>query len=99
MEGLKQLGKEKSRKESNLRFSLNEKLAQGANVNLSIVKQNEAEFVVDLIFLQPQRLRAKIRFRVILSSRHARCFVAVLQENISRYEHNFLRDYDDTTPC
>jgi hypothetical protein len=64
-------------------------MAQGAYVNLAVVNHNDSEFVVDLIFIQPQTPRAKVRSRVILSPQHAKRFVAALQENINRYEQNF----------
>lgn len=85
---------EKKPQEVKLEIQLDEEIAQGAylnlaGVNLAVVNHNEAEFVVDLIFVQPQTPRAKVRSRVILSPQHAKRFVAALQENISRYEHNF----------
>lgn len=80
---------EKKPQEVKLEIQLDEEIAQGAYVNLAVVNHNEAEFVVDLIFVQPQTPRAKVRSRVILSPQHAKRFVAALQENISRYEHNF----------
>ncbi len=80
---------EKKPQEVKLEIQLDEEVAQGAYVNLAVVNHNEAEFVVDLIFVQPQTPRAKVRSRVILSPQHAKRFVAALQENISRYEHKF----------
>lgn len=80
---------EKKPKEVKLEIQLDEEIAQGAYVNLAVVNHNESEFVVDLIFVQPQAPRAKVRSRVILSPQHAKRFVAALQENISRYEQNF----------
>jgi len=80
---------EKKPQEVKLEIQLDEETAQGAYVNLAVVNHNEAEFVVDLIFVQPQTPRAKVRSRVILSPQHAKRFVAALQENINRYEQNF----------
>ena len=80
---------EKKPQEVKLEIQLDEDVAQGAYVNLVVVNHNEAEFVVDLIFVQPQAPRAKVRSRVILSPQHAKRFAAALQENISRYEQNF----------
>ena len=80
---------EKKPQEVKLEIQLDEEMAQGAYVNLAVVNHNEAEFVVDLIFVQPQTPRAKVRSRVILSPQHAKRFVAALQENINRYEQNF----------
>ena len=90
MEG-KVLGdmEEKKPQEVKLEIQLDEEMAQGAYVNLAVVNHNDSEFVVDLIFVQPQAPRAKVRSRVILSPQHAKRFVAALQENINRYEQNF----------
>ncbi len=94
---------EKKPQEVKLEIQLDEEIAQGAYVNLAVVNHNEAEFVVDLIFVQPQSPRAKVRSRVILSPQHAKRFVAALQENIGRYEQNFgeiapaQQPVDDTT--
>jgi hypothetical protein len=80
---------EKKPQEVKLEIQLDEEMAQGTYVNLAVVNHNDSEFVVDLIFVQPQTPRAKVRSRVILSPQHAKRFVAALQENINRYEQNF----------
>ena len=80
---------EKKPQEVKLEIQLDEEVAQGVYVNLAVVNHNESEFVIDLIFVQPQAPRAKVRSRVILSPPHAKRFAAALQENISRYEKNF----------
>ena len=80
---------EKKQQEVKLEIQLDEEIAQGAYVNLAVVNHNESEFVVDLIFIQPQTPRAKVRSRVILSPQHAKRFVAALQDNIGRYEQSF----------
>ena len=80
---------EKKPQEVKLEIQLDDDIAQGAYVNLAVVNHNDSEFVVDLIFVQPQTPRAKVRSRVILSPQHAKRFVAALQENINRYEQNF----------
>ena len=80
---------EKKPQEVKLEIQLDEEIAQGAYVNLAVVNHNESEFVIDLIFVQPQAPRAKVRSRVILSPQHAKRFVAALQDNIGRYEQSF----------
>ena len=75
--------------EVKLEIQLDEEIAQGAYVNLAVVNHNESEFVVDLIFVQPQAPRAKVRSRAILSPQHAKRLVAALEENINRYEQTF----------
>jgi hypothetical protein len=80
---------EKKPQEVKLEIQLDEEVAQGAYINLAVVNHNDSECVVDLIFVQPQTPRAKVRSRVILSPQHAKRFVAAMQENINRYEQNF----------
>ncbi len=80
---------DKKQQEVKLEIQLDEEIAQGAYVNLAVVNHNESEFVIDLIFIQPQTPRAKVRSRVILSPQHAKRFVAALQDNIGRYEQSF----------
>ena len=93
---------EKKQQEVKLEIQLDEEIAQGAYVNLAVVNHNESEFVIDLIFIQPQTPRAKVRSRVILSPQHAKRFVAALQDNIGRYEQSFgeiastLQDIDES---
>ena len=80
---------EEKKKEVKLEIHLDENMAQGAYVNLAAVNHNEAEFVIDFAFVQPQAPIAKVRSRVILSPQHAKRLVAVLQENLGRYEQKF----------
>ena len=80
---------EKKPQEVKLEIQLDEETAQGIYANLAVVNHNESEFVIDLIFVQPQAARAKVRSRVILSPHHAKRLVKALQENIGRYEKNF----------
>ncbi len=80
---------EKKPQEVKLEIQIDDEIAQGVYVNLAVVNHNESEFVIDLIFVQPQAPRAKVRSRVILSPHHAKRFVKALQENIGRYEQNF----------
>jgi hypothetical protein len=80
---------EEKPQEVKLEIQLDEDVAQGAYVNLAVVNHNESEFVIDLIFVQPQAPRAKVRSRAIMSPQHAKRFVAALEENINRFEKNF----------
>ena len=72
-----------------LEIQLDEEMAQGAYANLAVVNHNDAEFVLDFIFVQPQAPRAKVRSRVITSPRHAKRLLLALQENLARYENTF----------
>lgn len=78
-----------SAKEVRLEIQLDEETAQGAYANLAVINHNDAEFVIDFIFVQPQAPRAKVRNRVITSPRHAKRMLLALQENVARYEAAF----------
>lgn len=80
---------EKKPKEIKLEIQLDEETAQGSYVNLSVVNHNENEFILDMIFVQPQAPRAKVRSRIISSPRHAKQLLQALQENVDRYEETF----------
>jgi alkyl hydroperoxide reductase subunit AhpC len=80
---------EEKKQEVKLEIQLDEDMAQGVYTNLAVVNHNEAEFVIDFIFVQPQAPRAKVRSRIILSPQHAKRFMAAMQDNIGRYEQNF----------
>jgi hypothetical protein len=69
---------------------------QGTGVysNLMMISHRKEEFVLDFLFLQPQRAPqgqaiATLRSRVITSPEHAKRILRALQENIRRYEDSF----------
>ncbi len=70
--------------------------AQGPGVysNLMMISHRKEEFILDFLFLQPQRAPhgqsvATLRSRVITSPEHAKRILRALQENQRRYEDNF----------
>jgi hypothetical protein len=69
---------------------------QGTGVysNLMMISHRKEEFILDFLFLQPQRAPqgqsiATLRSRVITSPEHAKRILRALQENIRRYEDSF----------
>lgn len=80
---------EQKPKEVRLEIQLDEDIAQGVYVNLSVVNHNENEFTLDFIYVQPQAPRAKVRSRIIASPRHAKQLLLALQDNVNRYEQTF----------
>lgn len=69
---------------------------QGTGVysNLMLISHRKEEFVLDFLFLQPQRspngqTAATLRSRVITSPEHAKRILRALQENLRRYEDSF----------
>lgn len=75
--------------ETKLQIEMTDEIAQGAYINMGTVSHTETEFVLDLIYVQPQQPRGRVRSRVITSPRHIKRLVAALQDNIRRYEEHF----------
>src|SRR3989304_1972093 len=68
--------------------------ANGVYSNLMMVSHRKEEFILDFLFLQPQRSPqgqsvATLRSRVVTSPEHTKRIVRALQENIRRYEETF----------
>jgi hypothetical protein len=80
---------EKKQPQQEIQIEIDDATAQGAYVNLAMIGHSENEFVLDLIFIQPQGPKAKVRSRVITSPGHAKRLLAALQDNIARYEARF----------
>jgi len=76
-------------KEVKLEIQVDEDVGQGIYANLAVVNHNDAEFVLDFIFVQPQARQAKVRSRVVTSPRHAKRLMQALEENLARYEARF----------
>lgn len=72
-----------------IQIQLDEITAQGMYVNLALVNHTETEFTIDVMYLQPQQPKAKVRARVISSPKHTKRLMLALQENIRRYEERF----------
>lgn len=69
---------------------------QGTGVysNLMMISHRKEEFILDFLFLQPQRAPhgpavASLRARVVTSPEHAKRILRALQENLRRYEDSF----------
>lgn len=76
----------KDPKDVQLQVQLDEDVAQGTYVNLTMVNHNETEFTLDFIYLQPQQPRAKVRSRIISSPKHTKRLMMALKDNIEKYE-------------
>ncbi len=66
----------------------------GVYSNLMMISHRKEEFILDFLFLQPQRqpqgpALATLRSRVITSPEHAKRILRALQENVRRYEDAF----------
>jgi hypothetical protein len=68
--------------------------AAGVYSNLMMVTHRKEEFVLDFLFVHPQRgpdggQVANLRSRIITSPEHVKRIVRALQDNIGRYETKF----------
>lgn len=84
---------EKSPKGAEPQISVQIDPQQGTGVysNLMMISHRKEEFILDFLFLQPQRSPtgpsiATLRSRVIASPEHTKRILRALQENIRRYE-------------
>ena len=69
-------------------------LGTGVYSNLMMISHRKEEFILDFLFLQPQRSSktaavASLRSRVIASPEHTKRILRALQENIRRYEESY----------
>lgn len=68
--------------------------ANGVYSNLMMISHRKEEFVLDFLFVHPQRTPqgqsiANLRARVITSPEHMKRIFKAMQENIGRYEKAF----------
>ncbi len=75
--------------EINLEIQMDESVANGQYINMAIVNHNDSEFVIDCIYVQPQAPKARVKSRLIMSPRHAKRLMLVLQNNVEAYEKRF----------
>jgi len=80
--------------EHQLSIQMDPQHATGVYSNLMMVSHRKEEFILDFLFVQPQRSPqgqsiANLRSRVITSPEHTKRIVAALQENLRRYEEAF----------
>jgi hypothetical protein len=66
----------------------------GVYSNMMMVSHRKEEFVLDFLFVQPQRAPqgqsvANLRARIITSPQHAKRIFKAMHENIRRYEQAF----------
>jgi len=68
--------------------------ATGVYSNLMMITHRKEEFILDFLFVQPQRTPqgqaiANLRSRVITTPEHMKRILKAIEENIGRYEHVF----------
>jgi hypothetical protein len=68
--------------------------ATGVYSNLMMITHRKEEFILDFLFVQPQRTPqgqaiASLRSRVITTPEHMKRILKAMEENIGRYEQAF----------
>ena len=68
--------------------------ATGVYSNLMMITHRKEEFVLDFLFVQPQRTPqgqaiANLRSRVITTPEHMKRILKAMEENLGRYERAF----------
>jgi uncharacterized protein DUF3467 len=68
--------------------------ATGVYSNLMMISHRKEEFILDFLFVQPQRTPqgqaiANLRSRVITSPEHMKRILKAIEENLARYETTF----------
>ena len=81
-------------KQSPLSVQVDPQQATGVYSNLMMISHRKEEFVLDFLFVQPQKnpkgeAVASLRSRVITSPEHMRRILKALEENLARYESTF----------
>lgn len=68
--------------------------ATGVYSNLMMISHRKEEFILDFLFVQPQRTPqgqavANLRARIITTPEHMKRILKAIQENVGRYEQAF----------
>ena len=68
--------------------------ATGVYSNLMMITHRKEEFILDFLFVQPQKTPqgqavANLRSRVITTPEHMKRILKAMEENIGRYEQTF----------
>jgi hypothetical protein len=86
--------KEKPGQEHQISIQMEPQAAVGVYSNLMMISHRKEEFILDFLFVQPQRgpggqSIANLRSRVIATPEHVKRILRALQENVRRYEDAF----------
>lgn len=72
-------------------------VAGGTYANLCLINHSDAEFVLDFVFIQPGRPKAKVSNRLIMSPKNAKRMMMLMQQQVKNYEKRF-GELDITPP-
>jgi hypothetical protein len=80
--------------QSQISIQIDAQQATGVYSNLMMISHRKEEFILDFLFVQPQRAPdgqaiANLRSRVITTPEHMKRILKAIEENIGRYERSF----------
>jgi hypothetical protein len=80
--------------QSQIQVQIDAQHATGVYSNLMMITHRKEEFILDFLFVQPQRTPqgqaiASLRSRVITTPEHMKRILKAMEENIGRYEQAF----------
>ena len=80
--------------QSQISIQIDAPQATGVYSNLMMISHRKEEFILDFLFVQPQRAAdgqaiANLRARVITTPEHMKRILKAIEENIGRYEGSF----------
>jgi hypothetical protein len=64
-------------------------VARGVFANLALMHHNDAEFILDFVFVEPQRPVGQVVSRVVMTPRSTKRLLVGLQEIVRRFEERF----------
>ncbi len=75
--------------ENMLQIEISPEVAQGVYANLAMIAHSPSEVVMDFACMLPGMPKANVKSRVVMAPEHAKRLLYALQDNLSKYEHNF----------
>ncbi len=78
-----------ARGKGRLNIKVNDEIAKGVYANLGIVHNNDAEFVFDFVFMEPQRRQGHVISRIVTNPKTAKRLLNGLSELVRIYEERF----------
>ena len=81
-------------KDQQIQIQIDPQHATGVYSNLMMISHRKEEFILDFLFVQPQRTpqgqaMANLRARVVTTPEHMKRILKAIEENIGRYEQTF----------
>ena len=80
---------EKDDKPVRLQIKASDDVAKGVYSNMALVHNNELEFVMDFVFMEPQRPQGHVVSRIVTNPKAAKKLLTGLNELVRRYEERF----------